>query len=90
MGRSYALVRSLYPVPMYTDIYPFPKRQSLDSAKPMELINDNLMKMEKSPTIGEENTGKRRNCSSRAVSPFPAVFSNDLFCRYVKKQVLVW
>ena len=32
-----------------------------------------------------ENTGgKRRNCSLRAISPFPTVFSKDLYCRYVK------
>ena len=29
-----------------------------------------------------ENTGKRKNCSSRAISPFSTVFSKDLFCRH--------
>ena len=28
-----------------------------------------------------------RNCSSRAISPFPAVFSKDLYCRHIKNQV---
>ena len=33
----------------------------------------------------EENTvGKRRNCSLRAISPFPTVFLKDLYCRHVK------
>ena len=33
-----------------------------------------------------ENYGKRRNCSLRAISPFPAVFSKDLYCRHVKTR----
>ena len=31
-----------------------------------------------------ENTGKRRNLSLRAISPFPTVFSKHLYCRHVK------
>ena len=31
-----------------------------------------------------ENTGKRRNCSLRAISPFPPGFSNDLYCSHIK------
>ena len=30
--------------------------------------------------------GKRRNCSLRAISPFPTVFSKDLYCRHVKSR----
>ena len=33
-----------------------------------------------------ENTGKRRNCSLRAISPFPAVFLKDFYCRHVKTR----
>ena len=33
-------------------------------------------------SILAENTGKRRNCSYRAISPFPTVFSKDLYCRH--------
>ena len=33
--------------------------------------------------------GKRRNCSLRAISPFPKVFSKSLFPRGVKR-VIVW
>ena len=36
-----------------------------------------------------ENTGKRRNCSLRAISLFPRLFSEDLDCRHVKTE-LVW
>ena len=32
-----------------------------------------------------ENTGKRRNCSWRAIPPFPTVFSKGLFPRGVKR-----
>ena len=32
-----------------------------------------------------ENTGKRRNCSSRAISPLPTVFSKSFFPRGVKR-----
>ena len=32
---------------------------------------------------------KRRNCSSRAIPPFPTVFSKNLYCRHVKSSV-VW
>ena len=36
-----------------------------------------------------ENCGKRRDCSLRAISPFPTVFSKDLYCGHVKPG-LVW
>ena len=29
---------------------------------------------------GGKHCGKRRNCSLRAISPFPTVFSKDLYC----------
>ena len=35
---------------------------------------------------GRKRCGKRRNCSLRAISPFPAVFSKDLYCRHVKTR----
>ena len=39
---------------------------------------------------GVENTfEKRRNCSLRAFSPFPTVFSKVLYCKRLK-QYLVW
>ena len=33
-----------------------------------------------------ENTGKRRNCSLQAISPFPAVFPKDSFYKHVKTR----
>ena len=33
----------------------------------------------------ENTVGKRRNCSLRAISPFPTVFSKGLFARGVKR-----
>ena len=36
-----------------------------------------------SKSVGK-HYGKRRNCSLRAISPFPAVFSKDLYCRHIK------
>ena len=33
-----------------------------------------------------KHCGKRRNCSLRAISPFPTMFSKDLFCRHVKTR----
>ena len=36
--------------------------------------------------MGIKHCGKRRNCSLRAISPFPSVFSKDLYCRRVKTR----
>ena len=33
---------------------------------------------------GRKHCGKRRNCSLRAISPFPTVFSKDLYSKHVK------
>ena len=38
--------------------------------------------------MGRKQCGKKRNCSLRAISPFPVVFSKDLYCRHVKNQGL--
>ena len=35
---------------------------------------------------GRKRCGKRRNCSLWAISPFPSVFSKDLYCRHVKTR----
>ena len=43
--------------------------------------------MEKSSPQRLENTGgKNRNHSSPAISPFPTVFSKDLYCRHIKTR----
>ena len=40
----------------------------------------------KFPQMDRKQCGKSRNCSSRAISPFPAMFSKDLYCRHVKTR----
>ena len=35
---------------------------------------------------GRKHCRKRRNCSLRAISPFPTVFSKHLYCRHEKKK----
>ena len=57
---------------------PFPKQQILDSSKLKELADDDFKFDEnarKSIQMGRKHCGKRRNCSLRAISPFPTVFS---------------
>ena len=36
--------------------------------------------------MGRKWVGKGKNCLSRAISPFPTVFSNNLYCRHVKTR----
>ena len=43
-------------------------------------------KWQKVLQTGRKHCGKRRNCSLRAISPFPTVFSKDLYCRHVKTR----
>ena len=33
-----------------------------------------------------ENTVEKRNCWLRAISPFPTVFSTELYCRHIKTR----
>ena len=69
---------------------PFPNEKILDSSKLEEFADDNF-KFDKNGIMFSkqvENSGKKRNCSLRAISPFPTVFSEDLFCRHVKNQAL--
>ena len=68
---------------------PLPKRQILDSSK-LKQFADNNCKFDKtgikSIQMGRKRCGKRRNCSIRAISPFPTVFSSDMYCRHVKTR----
>ena len=69
--------------------YPFPKRQILDSSKLKEVADNNFKFYENDIKFSkrvEKHYGKRRNCSLRAISPFPAVFSKDLYCRHLKTR----
>ena len=34
----------------------------------------------------ENTVGKKRNCSLQAISPFPTVFSKDLYSKHVKTR----
>ena len=43
-------------------------------------------KWQKVIQAGRKHCGKRRNCSLRAISPFPTVFSKGLFPRGVKRR----
>ena len=65
---------------------PFPKQQILDSSKLKECADENFEFYQNSRKVSEmmENTGKRRNCSLRAISPLPTVFSKDLYSRHLK------
>ena len=68
---------------------PFPKRQILNSSKLKEFADDKFKFDENGIKFSEwiENTvGKGENCSLRAISPFPTVFSKDLFYRHVKTR----
>ena len=54
-----------------------------------EFADDNFKFDENSKELSKwvKNTvGKRRNCSLRAVSTFPTVFSKDLYCTQVKTR----
>ena len=72
--------------------YPITRRQILDSSKLKEFADDNFKFDENGRKLSKqvENTGKRRNCSFRAISPFPTVFSKGLFPRGASKGVIVW
>ena len=46
----------------------------------------NGWKWKKVLQAGRKHCGKRRNCSLRAISPFPTVVSKGLYCRHVKTR----
>ena len=68
---------------------PFPKQQILDCSKLKEFADDNFKFVgngRKLSKTGRKHCGKRRNCSLRAISPFPTVFSKGLYCRHIKTR----
>ena len=67
-------------------VQPFPKRQISDSPKLKEFADDSFKSDENGRKISKsvENTGKRRNRSLQAISPFPTLFSKDSKWRHVK------
>ena len=63
------------------------KLKTLLNWKSLQTTNLNLMNIaEKFSESGRKQCGKRRNCSLRAISPFPKVFSKDLYCTHVKTR----
>ena len=66
-----------------------PKRQVLDPSKLKGFADGNFEFDENGEEFFkgvEKHCGKRRNCSLRAISPFPTVFSKELYCRHVKTR----
>ena len=63
-------------------------RQILDSIKLKKFADKNFKFDENGGQVSktEENSGKSRNCSLQALSPFPTAFSKDLNCRQVKTR----
>ena len=51
-------------------------------------LTSNWWKWQKVLHKVKEHCGKRRNCSWRAISPFPTAFSKDLHCKQVKNKGL--
>ena len=69
--------------------WPFLKRLILDSFKLKGFVDNNSKFDENDRKFfnGAENTvGKGEIARKRAISPFPTVFSKDLYCRYVKTR----
>ena len=76
------------PVYLMLNLFPNARFQTFPNWKNLQTIILNLMKMAESSPNGRKDCGKRRNCSLRAISSFPIVFSKDLYFRHVKKQSL--
>ena len=70
---------------------PLPDDKILESSKLKELADHNFKFDENGRQLSKqvENTGKRRNCSLRAISPFPQCFQKARFPG-ASKGVLVW
>ena len=68
---------------------PFPKQQILESVRLKVFAEDNFKFDENGQRVlkkGRKHCGKRKNCSVRALSPFPTVFSKDLYSIQVKTR----
>ena len=76
---------------MFKKILTFSKPKISDSSKLKEFADGNFKFDEKERKVlktDRKHLRNRRNCSLRAISPFPEVFSKDLYCRHVKNQGL--
>ena len=56
----------------------------MQTEKNVQTTISNLMKM--AENTGRKHCEKRRNCSLRAISPFPTVSPEDLYYRHVKTR----
>ena len=70
----------------------FPKRQILNSSKLKGFAHDNF-EFDENVRCSSNGSKKKKKlwdkeiyCSLRAISPFPAVFSKDLYCRHVNTR----
>ena len=54
-------------------------------SKRLQMTISNLNEMARVIQMGRKHCGKRRNCSLRAISPIPTVFSKGLFPWGVKR-----
>ena len=66
---------------------PFPNNKILDSSKLREFADDNFKFDKNGGKFSErvENTVGKGEIA-RAISPFPTVFSKDLYCRHLKAR----
>ena len=72
---------------MEPSLNPLPDDNFFYSSKLKEFAADNFKFDKNGRKLSKqvENTGKRGNCSLRAISPFPTVFSKGLFPKDVKR-----
>ena len=69
-------------------INPSQKQQILGPSKLKEFADNNIRFDENGGKFYKrvENTGQRMNYSLRVISPFPTVFTKDLYCRQAKTR----
>ena len=67
---------------------PFPKDNIFEWSKLKQFADDNFefYEMVESFLNSYKQCGKRGNCSLQVISPFPKVFSEDLYCRHLKTR----
>ena len=62
--------------------FPYDKFETLPILQSLQTTT--LWKWQKNLETERKHCGERRNCSLRAIYPFPALFSKDLYCRHLK------
>ena len=71
-----------------SSINPFPKKHILDSSKLKHFADDNFEIDENVKVIqkGRKQCRKRRKSLEQAISPFPTVFSKELYCKHIETR----